>query len=63
MTLVNDERSPARTITIEFYNPDRSPRGRVDLVKAVFNQARALLEAMRIRDDPHRPHQRQRHGT
>ena len=45
MTLVNDETIAGETVCIEFFNPDRSPRGRVDLTKALFNQAKGLLEA------------------
>lgn len=45
MTLVNDETIAGETVSIEFFNPDRSPRGRVDLTQAVFNQAKGLLEA------------------
>ena len=45
MTLVNDETIAGETVGIEFFNPDRSPRGRVDLTRAVFNQAKGLLEA------------------
>jgi hypothetical protein len=45
MTLVTDELIAGEDVTIEFFNPDRSPRGRVDLLKAVFNQSKGLLEA------------------
>ena len=45
MTLLTDELIAGEDVTIEFFNPDRSPRGRVDLLKAVFNQSKGLLEA------------------
>jgi hypothetical protein len=45
MTLVTDELIAGEDVTIEFFNPDRSPRGRVDLLKALFNQSKGLLEA------------------
>ncbi len=45
MTLVNEETVSGRTIALEFYNPDGSPRGRADLTKAQFNQAKGMLEA------------------
>jgi lipopolysaccharide export system protein LptA len=45
MTLVTDDIIAGESVTIEFFNPDRSPRGRVDLIKALFNQARGMLEA------------------
>jgi hypothetical protein len=46
MTLVNDQTIAGETIAIEFYNPDRSLRGRMDLTKAMFNQSKRTLEAM-----------------
>lgn len=45
MTLINDETISGETVSIEFFNPDHSPRGRVDLKKAVFNQAKGTLDA------------------
>ncbi len=45
MTLVNDTTISGQTIAIEFYNPDQSPRGRVDLKSAIFNQSKGTLEA------------------
>lgn len=45
MTLVNADTLSGETVTIEFFNPDSSQRGRVDLTQAVFNQATGLLEA------------------
>ena len=46
MTLVNDETIAGERISIEFFNPDRSPRGRADLTRANFNQSRGTLEAL-----------------
>lgn len=46
MTLVNAETIAGEAISIEFFNPDQSPRGRMDLTKATFNQAKGMLEAM-----------------
>ena len=45
MTLVSGDVIAGDTISIEFFNPDRSPRGRIDLVKAVLDQGKGLLRA------------------
>lgn len=45
MTLINDETISGEFVSIEFFNPDRSPRGRVDLLRAVFDQVKGMLEA------------------
>ncbi len=45
MTLVNAEEIAGTMVAIEFFNPDQSPRGRVDLKKANFNQEKNLLVA------------------
>jgi len=45
MILVNDERIAGETVSVEFFNPDQSPRGRVDLKKAIFYQMKGILEA------------------
>lgn len=45
MTLVDDENISGETVCIEFFNEDGSARGRVDLTRAVFNQAKGLLNA------------------
>ncbi|RPJ33359.1 MAG: hypothetical protein EHM17_10595 [Verrucomicrobiaceae bacterium] len=45
MTLVTDEIITGEDVTIGFFNPDGSQRGRVDLLKAIFNHAKGLLEA------------------
>jgi hypothetical protein len=45
MTLVSEDVVAGETVSIEFFNPDRSPRGRMDLVKAVLDQGKGLLRA------------------
>jgi hypothetical protein len=45
MTLVNEEQISGDLVTVEFFNPDQTPRGRVDLKSAIFKQARGILEA------------------
>jgi lipopolysaccharide export system protein LptA len=45
MTLVDDQTLAGRAITIEFFNPDRSPRGRIDLGQAVLDQRKGLVES------------------
>ncbi|MEO5715329.1 MAG: hypothetical protein ABIT37_17760 [Luteolibacter sp.] len=45
MILVNDEQIAGETVSVEFFNPDQTPRGRVDLKKAIFYQMKGILEA------------------
>ena len=45
MTLVNIDTISGETVSIEFFNVDHSPRGRVDLSKAVFDQAKGIIES------------------
>lgn len=45
VTLVNTDTLSGQTVSIEFFNPDRSPRGRMDLTKATFDQAKGILQA------------------
>jgi lipopolysaccharide export system protein LptA len=45
MTLVTDEIIAGESVTIGFFNPDGSPRGRVELAKATLNQGNNLLQA------------------
>ncbi len=45
MTLVNDEEIAGTSVTLEFFNPDESPRGRVDLKNATFYRSKGLIEA------------------
>ena len=46
ITLVNEETMAGKDVSIGFYNRDQTPRGRVDLTQAVFNQARGTLETI-----------------
>ncbi len=43
--LVDSERISGQEVSIEFYNPDRSRRGRIDLREALFDQENGLLTA------------------
>lgn len=45
MKLVNDRTVSGETISIEFFNDDQSPRGRVDLKRASFDQEQGLVRA------------------
>ena len=45
MILINNEQIAGETATIEFFNPDQSPLGRIDLTKAIFYQIKGILEA------------------
>jgi len=45
MTLVTDEIIAGKSVTLAFFNPDRSLRGRVDLAEATLDQTRNLVEA------------------
>ncbi len=45
MILVNDEQIVGQTVAVEFFNPDQTPRGRIDLQKAVFHQNKGLIVA------------------
>jgi lipopolysaccharide export system protein LptA len=45
MTLVDEQTISGRSVIIEFFNPDRSPRGRIDLDQATVHQASGTLEA------------------
>lgn len=45
MTLVNAETVAGDGVVIEFFNPDGTRRGRANLAKAVFNQAKGTLNA------------------
>jgi len=45
MTLVNAETVAGDEVVIEFFNPDGTKRGRADLAKAVFDQAKGTLNA------------------
>lgn len=45
MTLINAEQIAGSRVSLEFYNPDQSPRGRVDLKNVIFFQAKGLIQA------------------
>lgn len=45
MTLVTSEILDGETVSIELFNPDRSPRGWMDLTKARFDQTQGTLHA------------------
>ncbi len=52
--LVNSEEYAAEEVTIEFFNDDQTPRGRIDLAKATFLKQKGLLvatEAVDVRSD------------
>jgi len=54
MTLVNAGQIAGETVSIEFFNPDQSQRGRIDLVKATFYQEKGYLvakEPVKIKTD------------
>ena len=45
MMLVNEEQIAGTNVTLEFFNPDESPRGRVDLKNAIFYRSKGLVVA------------------
>ena len=45
MTLVSSEIISGKKVSIEAFNPDRSVKGRLNLMKAVFDQKKSLLRA------------------
>ena len=45
MTIIDAERVKGEQVAIEFYNPDQSPRGRVDMETAYFNQKTGILKS------------------
>ena len=45
MTLVSDDVVAGESVSIEFFNPDRSPRGRIDLVRTLLDQGKGLMRA------------------
>lgn len=54
MTLVSAGQISGRVVTVEFFNPDQSPRGRLDLVSATFYQEKQLIsteERVEIKSD------------
>lgn len=52
--LVNSEEVAGESVSIEFFNEDQTPRGRIDLATAIFNEKKGLLvarDAVDIRSD------------
>ncbi len=45
MTLVTPEQIAAQAVSIEFFNPDQSSRGHVNLVQALMDRGKGLLSA------------------
>mgnify|MGYP002127507339 CR=1 FL=1 len=45
MVLVSESQVSGETVSVEMFNPDLSPRGRIDLVRATFYQDKGLLVA------------------
>jgi hypothetical protein len=45
MTLVGDGKIAGRSVAIELFNPDQTPRARIDLKRASFDQTRGLVIA------------------
>lgn len=43
MTLVNEHQIEGKSIVIEFFNPDQTPRGRINLATATIDKNRGLL--------------------
>ncbi len=43
MTLVNESQIEGKSIVVEFFNPDKTPRGRIDLATATIDKTRGLL--------------------
>ena len=54
MTLINADQIDGETVSIEFFNPDKSPRGRVDLTRRLFDQTKGFYN-QGARRNPHRP--------
>ncbi len=45
MTLVNDGQIDSTKVSIEFFNPNQSPKARIDLARATFYQVKGLIAA------------------
>lgn len=43
MKLVNADQIQGTAIVIQFFNPDNTPRGRIDLAKAMLDQTKGML--------------------
>ncbi len=54
MTLVDAGRIAGRVVSVEFFNPDQSPKGRLDFLSATFYQEKQLIssnERVEIKSD------------
>lgn len=45
MRLVNAGQIEGSTVSIEFFNPDQSPKGRIDLISATIYQEKGIVTA------------------
>lgn len=45
MRLVNAGKIDGKTVSIELYNPDQSPKGRIDLISATIYQEKGIVTA------------------
>lgn len=45
MRLVNAGQIDGRTVSIELFNPDQSPKGRIDLISATLFQEKGIVTA------------------
>lgn len=45
MTVIDNQTVEGRLVRLEFYHPDRSQRGRIDLELARFDQKKGMLES------------------
>lgn len=45
MTVIDNQTVEGRLVRLEFYHPDRSQRGRIDLELARFDQSKGMLES------------------
>lgn len=54
MILASANQIVGKIVTVEFFNADRTPRGRIDLISAIFNQEKGLVtakEPVKIKSD------------
>lgn len=45
LTIINEHTVDGRQVSIEFFNPDRSRRGKIELKNAIFDQTKGTLNA------------------
>ena len=60
MPLVNAGQIDGQTVSIELFNPDQSPKGRIDLISATFYQEKGHPHRQGARRNQIRPDDRQR---